>query len=65
MRKRNKAKQVMKKIVVKGNITKYIEYKLKNNGLVVKVVDSKSRGSVFKSTGWLHGRPSLSSFRGR
>ena len=31
-------------------------------GLVVKVLDSKSRGPVFKTTGWLQGRLSLSSF---
>ena len=36
-----------------------------SNGLVVRVLDSQSRGPVFKSTGWLQGRLSLSSFRGR
>ena len=36
-----------------------------SNGLVVKMMDSRSRGSVFKTTGWLQGRLSLSSFRGR
>ena len=36
-----------------------------SNGLVVKVLDSQSRGPVFKTTGWLHGRLSLSSYRGR
>ena len=35
------------------------------NGLVVKMLDSQSRGPVFKTTGWLQGRLSLSSFRGR
>ena len=35
------------------------------NGLVVKTLDSQSRSPVFKSTGWLQGRLSLSSFRGR
>ena len=35
------------------------------NGLVVKALDSQSRGSVFKTTGWLQGRLNLSSFRGR
>ena len=34
------------------------------NGLVVKALDSQSRGLVFKSTGWLQVRLSLSSFRG-
>ena len=36
-----------------------------SNDLVVKVLDSQSKGSVFKTTGWLQGRPSLSPFRGR
>ena len=35
------------------------------NGLVVKVLDSQSRGPVFKTAGWLQGRLSLSSSRGR
>ena len=35
------------------------------NGLVVKVLDSQSRGPVFKTNGWLQGRLSLSSFLGR
>ena len=34
------------------------------NGLVVKAMDSQSRGPEFKTTGWLQGRLSLSS-RGR
>ena len=33
-------------------------------GLVVKALDSQSRGPVFKTTGWLQGRLSLPSFRG-
>ena len=33
--------------------------------LVVKALDSQFRGPVFKTTGWLQGRLSLSSFRGR
>ena len=36
-----------------------------SNGLVVKTLDSQSRGPVLKSTGWLQGRLSFSSFRGR
>ena len=32
--------------------------------IVVKVLDSQSRGPVFKTTGWLQGRLRLSSFRG-
>ena len=36
-----------------------------SNGLVVKALDSKFRGPVFKTTGWLQGQLSLSSFRGR
>ena len=35
------------------------------NGLVVKLLDSQSRGPMFKTTGWLQGRLSLSFFRGR
>ena len=34
-------------------------------GLVVKALDSQSRGPVFKTAGWLQGRLSLSSSRGR
>ena len=33
-------------------------------GLVVESLDSQSMGPVFKSTGWLQGQLSLSSFRG-
>ena len=36
-----------------------------SNGLVVKALDSHSRGPVFKTTGWLKGRLSHSSVRGR
>ena len=36
-----------------------------NYGLVVKALDSQSKSLVFKTTGWLQGRLSLSSFRGR
>ena len=36
-----------------------------SSGLVVKSLDSWSRGPVFKTTGWLQGWLSLSSFRGR
>ena len=35
------------------------------SGLVVKVLDSQSRGPMFKTTGWLQSRLSLSSFQGR
>ena len=35
------------------------------NGLVVKALDSQSRGLVFKTTGWLQGQLSLSSFPGQ
>ena len=35
------------------------------NGLVVKALNSQSRGFVFKITGWHQNRLSLSSFRGR
>ena len=36
-----------------------------SNDVVVKMLDSQSRGPMFKSTGRLQGRLSLSSFRGR
>ena len=36
-----------------------------SNGLVVKALDSKSKGHVFQTIGWLQGRLSLPSFRGR
>ena len=36
-----------------------------SNGLVVKALDSQSRGPVFKTAGCLQGRLSLSSSRGR
>ena len=36
-----------------------------SNGLVVKALDSQSRGPVFKTTWLLQGRLSLSSFRVR
>ena len=38
---------------------------IKSNGLVVKALDSQSRGSMFKITGWLQHRLSLSSLRGQ
>ena len=40
-------------------------YSLWSNDLVVKALDCQSRVPVFKTTGWLQGRLSLSSFRGR
>ena len=36
-----------------------------SKGLVIKVLDSQTRGPVFKTTGWLNGWLNLSSFRGR
>ena len=36
-----------------------------SNSLVVKALDSKSRGPELKTTGWLQSRLSLSSFLGR
>ena len=35
------------------------------HSLVVEVLDFQSRGPVFKTTGWLQGRLSLSAFQGR
>ena len=48
---------------VDGNMSRLIGYLM--YGLVVKSLDSQSRGPVFKTTGWLQGQLSLSSFRGR
>ena len=36
-----------------------------SNGLLFKTLDFQSRGPVLKTTEWLQGRLSLSSFRGR
>ena len=36
-----------------------------SKGLMVKTLDSQSRGPVFKTTEWLQGRLSLSYFLGR
>ena len=41
------------------------EWSLWSGGLVVKSLDSQFRGPMFKSTRWLQGRLSLSSFRGQ
>ena len=41
----------------------YIYIYIYINRQVVKVLDSKSRGPVFKAIGWLQGRLSLSSSR--
>ena len=43
----------------------WIPSPLWSNGLVVMVLDSQSRGPMFKTTGRLQGRLNLSSFRGR
>ena len=37
----------------------------KEYGLVVKVLDSQSRGPTFKTTEWLQGQHSFLSFQGR
>ena len=42
-----------------------LQHMLENIYLVVKALDFQSRGRVFKTTGWLQGRLSLSSFQGR
>ena len=36
-----------------------------SNGLVVRVLDSQSKGLEFNTTGWLQGQLSLSSLRGQ
>ena len=45
--------------------TSWLVILLWSDGLVVKLLDSQSRGPVFKTTRWLQGRLSLSSFRGQ
>ena len=47
-----------------GNIVSLVVF-LWSSGLVVKALDSQSRDPVLNTTGWLQGRLSLSSFRGR
>ena len=44
---------------------KALRHNLWSNGLVAKTLDSQSMGPVLKTNGWLQGRLSLSSFRGR
>ena len=46
-------------------ITSLSELQFTEDGLVFKALDFQSRGPVFKTTGWLQGRLSLSSFFGR
>ena len=54
------------KLNKKGVLGNYVYYiGLWSNGLVVKALDSQFRGPVFKTAGWLQGRLSLSSSRGR
>ena len=41
-------------------VPKAVDYvTLWSNGLVIKALDSQSRGSIIKTTGWLQGWPSL------
>ena len=47
-----------------GNIVSLVVF-LWSSDLVVKALDSQSRDPVLNTTGWLQGRLSLSSFRGR
>ena len=49
----------------KTKIASCDNFSLSFSGLVVKWLDSQSRGPVFKTTGWLQGRLSLSCFRDR
>ena len=56
-----KRKKMEKKVACKSFNTNNKNY----DGLVVKVLDSQSWGPVFKTTGWLHGQLSPSSFQGR
>ena len=50
------------KYTKEATILDKVEVEKWSNGLVVKALDSQSRGPVFKTTGWLQGRLSLSSF---
>ena len=50
------------KYTKEATILDKVEVEQWSNGLVVKTLDSQSRGPVFKTTGWLQGRLSLSSF---
>ena len=54
-----------KGVYQKTNLVKVYVSCLWSNGLVVKALDSQSRVPVIKTTGWLQGRVSLSSFQGR
>ena len=42
-------------MTMKNNAKFEVELTLWSNGLVVKALDSQSRGAVFKITGWLQG----------
>ena len=54
--------KIVKSLEESGLLIKGI---IKSNGLVNKVLDSQSRGPMFKIAGWLQHRLSLSSFRGQ
>ena len=41
------------------------QLKQRSNGLVVKMLDSKSRGLEIKTAGWLQGQLNLLLFQGR
>ena len=52
-------------LVVDNNNSSNNNISFWSNGLVVKVLDSQLRGPMFKTTRWLQGQPSLSSFQGQ
>ena len=54
----NRYQSTLPKYVVSPNFVITEQW---SNSLVVKLLDSKSRGPVFKTAGWLQGRLSLSS----
>ena len=57
--------QLLNYLIISQMISSTPLYLQISNGLVVKALDSQSRGPVLKTTGLLQGRLSLSSFRVR
>ena len=57
--------QLLNYLIISQMISSTPLYLQISNGLVVKALDSQSKGPVLKTTGLLQGRLSLSSFRVR
>ena len=57
--------QLLNYLIISQMISSTPLYLQISNGLVVKALDSQSRGPVLKTTGLLQGQLSLSSFRVR